>query len=112
VTVVAVSVDPPEVSQEWAQKKGFGFVLASDPAQGVIEGQYHIQNPDRPELALHAIYMLEPDGTVFYRKIARRRARSRELLYAIDRKPLACCAGSCADVVCDFEGADTAGAGP
>ena len=63
------------------------------------------------DLALHAIYILEPDGTVFYRKIARRRARSRELLYAIDRKPLACCAGSCAKVVCDFDGAD-AGNGP
>jgi peroxiredoxin len=108
VPVVAVSVDPPEVSREWAEKKGFSFVLASDPEQSVIEGQYHIQNPDSPNLAIHAVYLLEPDGTIFYRKIGRRRPKTKELLYALDRKALFCCPGSCGEVACDFEGADAA----
>lgn len=104
--VVAVSVDPPEVTRDWAEKKGFSFVLASDPDQKVIEGLYHLQNPESRQLALHAVYLLEPDGTIFYRKIARRRPKSEELVYALDRKPLFCCPGSCQGVICDFAGAD------
>ncbi len=41
-------------------------------------------NPDTPELSLHAIYIVDPQGRVFYRKIARRRAYADELLDAID----------------------------
>lgn len=36
------------------------------------------------DLSLHAVYLLDPDGTIFYRKIARRRAYPPEFLDAID----------------------------
>jgi len=49
----------------------------------VIDG-FGLVNEDRPELSLHAIYIIDPDGKIFYRKIARRRAYSNELLDALD----------------------------
>ncbi len=36
------------------------------------------------DLSLHAVYLLDADGTIFYRKIARRRAYPPEFLDAID----------------------------
>ena len=78
-----VSVDTPEVSLPWAQEKGFTFAMVSDPDQKVIGG-WGLQNPDVKDLALHAVYILDKDGKIFYRKIARRRAYSKELLAAID----------------------------
>lgn len=83
MTVVALSVDPPDVSVPWIEKKGFTFPLASDPELKVIRA-WNLENPDVDDLALHAVYILDPDGTIFYRKIARRRAYPPEFLDAID----------------------------
>jgi peroxiredoxin len=105
VPVVAISVDPPEVSRDWAEKKGFSFTLAADPEMQVIDA-YHLRNPDTPGLALHAVYIVQPDGSISYRKVARRRARSREILYALDGKPVSCCPGSCGKTICDWDVAD------
>lgn len=41
-------------------------------------------NPSRPELSLHAIYLVDGEGKVFYRKIARRRAYADEIIDALD----------------------------
>ena len=43
-----------------------------------------LENTDVGDLSLHAVYLLDPDGTIFYRKIARRRAYPPEFLDAID----------------------------
>lgn len=83
VTVVALSVDEPEHTLPWADDKGLTMALASDPQQVIIE-DFDLVNPDVPELALHAVYIVDEQGKVFYRKIARRRAYSREFLDAID----------------------------
>ncbi|MBK6918015.1 MAG: peroxiredoxin family protein [Deltaproteobacteria bacterium] len=83
VQLVAVSVDAPADSVAWADAKHLDFDLASDPDEVVI-GRYGLVNPDTPELSLHAIYIVDPQGRVFYRKIARRRAYADELLDAID----------------------------
>ena len=71
------------MSLEWAEKKQFTFALASDPEQRII-GKFGLVNPDQPELSLHAIYILDGDGRVFYRKVARRRAYSDEFIDAVD----------------------------
>lgn len=47
-------------------------------------GGFGLVNEDRPELSLHAIYIIDRDGKIFYRKVARRRAYSNELLDALD----------------------------
>lgn len=100
--MVAISVDPPQVSREWAEEKGFTFTLAADPGMEVIEA-FHLRNET---LAWHAVYIVQPSGEISYRKIARRRARSREILYAVDGKPVSCCPGSCGDTICDWDVAD------
>lgn len=76
-------MDTPEDSRTWAEAKGFRFALASDPEQ-VIIGRFGLVNPSRPELSLHAIYVIDSDGRVLYRKIARRRAYADEIIDAID----------------------------
>ena len=78
-----MSVDEPEVTIPWAEKKGFTFPMVSDPKQQLI-GQVDLINPDVEDLALHAVFILDEEGKVFYRKIARRRAYSPEFLDAID----------------------------
>lgn len=82
-TVVAISVDPVPTTFGWAKVKGFTFRLASDPEMKIID-RFGIRNPNQTDLALHAIYIVDRDGDVFYRKVARRRAYSQELLAAID----------------------------
>jgi peroxiredoxin len=83
VTVVMVSVDPPEVTLPWATKKGFTFALAGDPALEVIRG-WHIENEEVGDLSFHAVFVVDTDGKIFYRKVGRRRALSDELLDAVD----------------------------
>ncbi len=83
VTVVALSVDPPEVSLPWVQDKGFTFPVACDPELKVIRA-WGLENEDVGDLSLHAVYLLDTDGAVFYRKVARRRAYPPEFLDAID----------------------------
>jgi peroxiredoxin len=83
VSLVAISVDVPSDTLPWAAKKGLTMPLASDPEQTII-GSFGIANPDVPELSLHAVYIIDETGKVFYRKVARRRAYSQEFLDAID----------------------------
>ncbi len=99
--MVLVSVDPLETSKEFSDKLGLTFAVASDPEMKVID-TYGVRNQDVPELALHSIFMVDREGKVFYRKIARRRAKSQELLYALDRAPASCCPGSCTDKICEL----------
>jgi peroxiredoxin len=82
--LAAISVDPPPTSLAWKKERGFTFTLLSDPKMKVIEDLMHIRNPQEPELAIHAIYIVDSQGKVFYRKVGRRRALSNELLAAID----------------------------
>lgn len=81
--MVAISVDGPSDTLPWAAKKGLTMPLASDPEMKLIK-EFGLVNPDVPELALHAVYIVDEQGKVFYRKIARRRAYSPEFLDAID----------------------------
>jgi peroxiredoxin len=82
--LAAISVDPPPTAAAWHKRKGFTYPLLSDPNMDLIEKKMHIRNPQQPDLAIHAIYILDEQGKIFYRKIGRRRALSKELLIAID----------------------------
>lgn len=81
--MVGISVDEPEHTIPWADSKKIPFVLLADPEQRII-GEFGLVNPDQRELSLHAIYIVDTEGKVFYRKVARRRAYSDELLDALD----------------------------
>lgn len=81
--MVAISVDPVTTSTKWAKKRGFTFEIAADPEMKIIDG-FKIRNPQDKKLSLHAIFIVDEEGKVFYRKVARRRAKSKELLDALD----------------------------
>ena len=83
VQVVALSVDEPEDSSAMIRRMNLAFPIASDQFQQVMRA-YGVQNPDTQELALHAVYIVDEDRNIFYRKVARRRPLSQELLDAID----------------------------
>lgn len=83
VSVIALSVDEPEASLAMIERMGLGFDLASDPQQSVITA-FKVQNPDTRELAIHAVYIIDTDGGIFYRKVGLRRPVSEELIDAID----------------------------
>ena len=82
VSVVALSVDPPEATLPWADKKGLSIPFLSDPEMKII-GAWDLVN-EQAELSWHAVYLIDTDGTIFYRKVGRRRAYSKEFLAAID----------------------------
>ncbi len=62
---------------------GLTYPLASDPQQQMVKA-YRVQNPDTQELALHAVYIVDEQRTILYRKVALRRPTSNELIDAID----------------------------
>ena len=81
--IIAISVDTPEASLAMIERLGLSFALASDPDQRIVRAS-GVQNPDTKELALHAVYLVDRDGEVVYRKVARRRPTANELIDAID----------------------------
>ena len=83
VEIIAVSVDEPEASLAMIDRLGIEFALGSDPDQAVIQA-FRVQNPDTRELAIHAVYIVDGSGEVYYRKVGRRRPVSQELIDAID----------------------------
>ena len=83
VDVVAISVDQPNHSRIMIKRLGLGFPILSDADQS-IQKAYGVQNPDTQELALHAVFVVNQDREVVYRKVAGRRPLSQELLDAID----------------------------
>jgi hypothetical protein len=83
VQVIALSIDPADDSLAMIERLGLSFDVASDPNQRVIQ-MFRVQNPDTKELALHAVYIVDQQGEVLYRKVGRRRPTSSELIDAID----------------------------
>ena len=65
------------------QRLGLQFDLGSDSDQKVIDA-FKVKNPQTQELALHAVYIVNREREIFYRKVARRRPVSAELIDAID----------------------------
>lgn len=82
-SIIAISIDKPGDSLAMIQRLGLTFDLASDPDQDIVRA-FAVQNPDTRELALHAVYIIDRQGRIFYRKVARRRPVSAELIDAID----------------------------
>jgi len=84
VSIYAISVDNPPETLAWVKKRGLTMPMLSDPKQKIIEKQFRLRNPEREELAIHAVYILDEAGKVFYRKIGKRRPMPPEFLAAID----------------------------
>ena len=50
---------------------------------------------EKEGIAFHAAYLIDADKTIRYRKVARRRPKSAELLAALDGRDVECCASLC-----------------
>ena len=46
--------------------------------------RFGLRNRKQTDLSLHAVYIVDADRQVLYRKVARRRAYSNELVDAVD----------------------------
>jgi mycoredoxin-dependent peroxiredoxin len=67
IRVVAISVDPPEVSRDLAQRAGYTFTLLSDPDLAVIR-RYDLLD-EAQEVARPAEFLLDATGIVRWRNL-------------------------------------------
>jgi peroxiredoxin len=88
VRPVAISVDPPEVSRNLANKAGYTFAILSDPDATVIR-QYHLLHPaggpDGHDIARPAEFLVESSKIARWTNFTedvRVRARAQEMLAA------------------------------
>jgi len=91
IRVVAISVDPPEVSRRQAQRLGYSFPLLSDPEASVIR-RYDVLHrgagPKRADIARPAEFLLDSDGIVRWVNLTENiavRARPEQVLKAFDQ---------------------------
>jgi len=83
---VAISVDPPDVSKNFKQRRGFTFILLSDPNSEVIR-RYDLLHvgggPAKQDISRPAEFLLDSSGTVRwvnFTEDVRVRARADEML--------------------------------
>ncbi|MBZ5678821.1 MAG: peroxiredoxin family protein [Acidobacteriia bacterium] len=88
VRPVAISVDPPEVSRDLANKAGYTFPILSDPDASVIRS-YHLLHPgagvDGHDIARPAEFLVDSSKIVRWTNFTediRVRARANEMLAA------------------------------
>jgi peroxiredoxin len=85
---VAVSVDAPEVSRDFAKRRGFTFIVLSDPNSEVIRRYdlLHVAGgPEKHDISRPAEFLLDPSGTIRWVNFTddiRVRARADEMLAA------------------------------
>ena len=90
VALVAISVDPTQVSRKLCQAKGFNYVFLSDPKADVIRryGVLHAKGgEDGQDLARPAEFLVDAAGIIRWVNLTddvRVRARPDAVLKAID----------------------------
>jgi peroxiredoxin len=88
--VVAISVDPPEVSRRLCQRLGLSFSILSDPRREVIR-RYDLLHrhggPKKADIARPAEFLIDSSGTVQWVNLTESiavRATPEEVLKAFD----------------------------
>jgi peroxiredoxin len=91
--VLAISVDPVDVSLELSDKLGFEFALLSDPELEAIDA-YGVRHAEGGmggvSIARPALFVLDREGNVAWKELTenwRVRVRPDELLEQLDRLP-------------------------
>jgi peroxiredoxin len=90
VQIVAVSVDPPEITRQHALKQGYTYTFLSDEKREVIR-RYDILHPkagpEESDIARPAEFLIDSTGTVRWANLTddfRVRARPEEVLQVFD----------------------------
>lgn len=91
ISVVAISVDPPDVNKRQSQKLGYTFPLLSDPNAKVIR-RYDVLHPGAgpkgADIARPAEFLLDSDGIVRWVNLTDNiavRARPEQMLEAFSQ---------------------------
>jgi peroxiredoxin len=91
VTVVAISVDPPDINKRQSQKLGYTFTMLSDPGAKVIR-RYDLLHPGAgpkgADIARPAEFLLDSDGIVRWVNLTDNiavRARPDQMLDALNQ---------------------------
>jgi peroxiredoxin len=88
IRVVAISVDPPETSRDYAQRMGYTFTILSDPSTETVV-RYDLLDPAEG-VARPAEFLLDRTGRVVWRNLAGsyyRRLRPDDVLEAARNLP-------------------------
>lgn len=90
VRVVAISVDPPETSKQYCQKRGFTYTFLSDPKADVIR-RYDLLHagagPKGTDVSRPAEFLIDSSGTIRWVNLTENiavRARPAQALKAFD----------------------------
>ncbi len=90
IRVVAISVDPPEVTRNHCQKRGYTYTFLSDAKAEVIR-RYDLLHqggdPHGADIARPAEFLVDPTGTVRWVNLTESisvRARPEQVLKALD----------------------------
>jgi peroxiredoxin len=88
--VVAISVDPPEISKQHREKMGFTYPFLSDPKAEVIR-RYDLLHPGGgprgADIARPAEFLVDPSATIRWANLTENaavRARPEQVLKAFD----------------------------
>ena len=91
ISVVAISVDPPDINKRQSQKFGYTFPLLSDPNAKVIR-RYDVLHPGAgpkgTDIARPAEFLLDSDGIVRWVNLTDNiavRARPEQILEALNQ---------------------------
>lgn len=91
ISIVGISVDPPEINQRHSQNLGFTFPLLSDVRAEVIR-RYDLLHPRAgpkgADIARPAEFLIDPSGTIRWVNLTDNiavRARPEQVLQAFDR---------------------------
>jgi peroxiredoxin len=91
VSVVGISVDPPDINQRQSQKLGYTFPLLSDPNAKVIR-RYDVLHPGAgpkgEDIARPAEFLLDSNGIVRWVNLTENiavRARPEQVLEALNQ---------------------------
>ena len=91
VSVVGISVDPPDINQRQSQKLGYTFPLLSDPNAKVIR-RYDVLHPGvgpkGEDIARPAEFLLDSNGIVRWVNLTENiavRARPEQVLEALNQ---------------------------
>jgi peroxiredoxin len=91
VQVVAISVDPPEVSRELCRKQGYTYTFLTDEKLDAIRRYdllHHDGGPGGADIARPAEFLIDASGTIRWVNLTgdiRVRARPNEVLRVLDQ---------------------------
>lgn len=93
--MVAISVDPPEISREHCRKQGYTYTFLSDPKAEVIR-RYDLLHPgagpEGHDISRPAEFLVDSSGTIRWENLTESitaRARPGQVLKALDSLGLA-----------------------